>query len=446
MNYFEVNFDGLVGPNHNYAGLAEGNLASAKNQQNTSFPKKAALQGLKKMRQLTKLGLKQAIIPPQQRPDLQELKKLGFEGNDKEILEKAGKESPQLLSAVYSASCMWTANCATISPSNDTIDNKLHLTPANLNSNFHRSIEGQNSYHFLKKIFNDEEFFKVHQTLPYSDQFSDEGAANHIRFSQSHSKPGIELFVYGKGKNIPLSKKFKARQDYAASETIIRTHNIKQGQAITALQSSTAIDAGVFHNDVISTGNEDLYLLHEHTFENQEKTKSEIQNLFKELSGSEIIFEEFSNQELSLKEAVGSYLFNTQIVTLPDNSMCMIAPMECKEISNAHQAIQRVINGPSRLNDVIFMDLRESMQNGGGPACLRLRVTLSEAELSAMHQDIILNERLYEELKTWINKHYREELQPGDLLDYSLVVEIQTALDELTQILQLGSLYPFQQP
>ena len=149
MNYFEVNFDGLVGPNHNYAGLAEGNLASTANSKNTSYPKKAALQGLEKMRTLSKLGLKQALIPPQLRPDLQGLKRFAFTGNDKQLLEKASKQAPHLLAAVYSASSMWTANCATISPSLDSSDCKTHFTPANLVSNFHRSIEGENSFRFL---------------------------------------------------------------------------------------------------------------------------------------------------------------------------------------------------------------------------------------------------------------------------------------------------------
>ena len=445
MNYYEVNFDGLVGPNHNYAGLAEGNLASAKNSQNISFPKKAALQGLEKMYQLTKLGLKQAVIPPQMRPDLNALKPLGFGGNEKEILEQAGKNAPTLLAAVYSASSMWTANCATISPSNDTKDGKAHFTPANLSSNFHRSIEGQNSYNYLKAVFKNEKYFKVHSPLPYSDQFSDEGAANHIRFSSSHSEPGIELFVYGKGKNTALSRKFKARQDLSACETIIRNHQLKTGHFLTARQSSTAIDAGVFHNDVISTGNEDLYLLHEHTFENQAENKASLSALYETLFDRKLFFEEISEKELSLSDAVNSYLFNTQIVTLPNKSMTMIAPMECKENKNAFQAIQKVIAGPSRLNDVIFMDLRESMQNGGGPACLRLRVLLSENELNAMHQGVLLTEQLYSQLKEWINKHYREELSPADLLDYRLVEEIRTALDELSLILGLGNFYPFQQ-
>lgn len=444
MNFYEVNFDGLVGPNHNYAGLAEGNLASAKNSNMTSYPKKAALQGLEKMRLLNSLGLKQAVIPPQARPDLQELKKFGFEGNDKELLSQTAEKAPELLAAVYSSSAMWTANCATVTPSADSEDNKVHLTPANLVTNFHRSIEGDNSYNFLKKAFHDSSKFAVHPPLPKSEEFSDEGAANHIRFSKTHSSQGIELFAFGKGKGYPLSSRFKARQDINACKAIIKSHKLKQENSVLAMQSLTAIDAGVFHNDVISTGNEDLFILHEFAFENQQDVKKELLEKFQNLTGKELFFEEIQNEDLRLNDAVASYIFNTQVVTLPDNSMVMIAPLECREINSAVTAIEKIIAGPSRLNKVIHADLRQSMQNGGGPACLRLRVQLSEEEFTKIHQGVVFNETLDQKLCNWVNKHYRDELNPSDLLDFKLVEEIRTALDELTQILDLGSFYHFQ--
>ena len=443
MKSYEVNFDGLVGPNHNYAGLAEGNLASAKNSQSTSYPAKAALQGLEKMKLLHDLGLKQAVLPPQQRPDISVLKRFGFTGNEKQILEKAAKESPHLLAAVYSASCMWTANCATVSPSIDTEDGKLHLTPANLITNMHRSIEGRASETALKAIFSDENFFSVHSPLPETEEYADEGAANHIRFADSHHKKGIELFVYGKGKNLPMTSKYSARQNIAASKAMIRSHNL-QGNALLAMQSVAAVDAGVFHNDVISTGNENLYLVHEMTFQDQEAVLTELRRLYEASGEKEFFIHEMSSKEVSIEDTIKSYLFNTQIVTLPNGEMIMIAPTECEETASAKQAIERVIAGPSPLNSVKYVDLRQSMSNGGGPACLRLRVVMNEEEIKAANSGVFLNDNLYESLKDWVKKHYREELHPGDLADYKLVDEIKTALDELTNILKLGYIYPFQ--
>ena len=134
---FEVNFDGLVGPTHNYAGLSSGNVASTSNKGDTSSPKAAAKQGLKKAMSLAELGLKQGVLAPHARPDLKTLRRLGFTGSDTEVIERAGKKAPEILAACYSASAMWTANAATVSPSADSSDGKVHFTPANLNNKFH---------------------------------------------------------------------------------------------------------------------------------------------------------------------------------------------------------------------------------------------------------------------------------------------------------------------
>lgn len=84
------------------------------------------------------------------------------------------------------------------------------------------------------------------------------------------------------------------------------------------------------------------------------------------------------------------------------------------------------------------------MCNGGGPACLRLRVVLTDKELAAMLQGVVFNDTLYASLKGWITKHYRDKLEPADLADPSLYIESCRALDELTKLLKLGSLYSFQ--
>jgi len=84
------------------------------------------------------------------------------------------------------------------------------------------------------------------------------------------------------------------------------------------------------------------------------------------------------------------------------------------------------------------------MRNGGGPACLRLRVVLNDEELDAMHRGVLLNDALYERLTSWVEAHYRSELSQDDLGDPMLLEEVRKALDELTGILGLGSIYDFQ--
>jgi succinylarginine dihydrolase len=445
MTYYEVNFDGLVGPNHNYAGLAEGNLASSQNSHMTSFPKKAALQGLQKMKILSDHGLKQAIIPPQQRPDLSALRKLGFTGKPQRIIAKCAQQSPELLAEIYSSSSMWTANCATVSPSCDTIDQKLHLTPANLNAHFHRSLEADFSYKALKVIFNSKKHFNVHSPLPACENFADEGAANHMRLSSDSLNSGLELFVYGKSTANKQTTIYNARHHLNASKAIIRRHLLNDKNSITIQQNPKVIDQGVFHNDVIATSNGDFLFTHEQAFSNQAKTLDKIRQQFYTLTNSELIIKNVGTNEISVKEAIQSYLFNTQIISQPNNNMLMIAPEECRESNAAKNIINSMINDNSNpLSNVKYVDLRQSMSNGGGPACLRLRIPMNNEEFKAIHQGFILTQELYQSLEKWINKHYRETLTPAELADPLLYQEILLALDELSQILQAPKLYPFQ--
>ena len=194
----EVNFDGLIGPSHNYGGLSDGNLASAANAGDIANPREAALQGLEKMRMLIAHGLVQGVLPPLPRPNFDLLVSAGFGGTDAQIIEAASRTAPGLLKAAYSASSMWSANAATVSPSADTRDGRLHLTTANLSTMLHRAQEHPDTTASLISIFSNDEKFAVHGALPMHPDFSDEGAANHVRLCSSHGEEGVELFVYGR--------------------------------------------------------------------------------------------------------------------------------------------------------------------------------------------------------------------------------------------------------
>jgi len=139
MSGSEANFDGLVGPTHHYAGLSFGNEASTRNQNAAANPKLAAKQGLLKMKALADLGFAQGVLPPHERPHLATLRQMGFGGSDREVLAQAQAYSPRLLSSLSSASSMWVANAATVSPSADSADGRTHFTVANLNNKFHRT-------------------------------------------------------------------------------------------------------------------------------------------------------------------------------------------------------------------------------------------------------------------------------------------------------------------
>lgn len=429
----EVNFDGIIGPTHNYAGLSFGNLASQKHGQTTSNPREAALQGLAKMKYLAGLGVMQAVLPPQRRPDLQMLRWLGFGGSDADVLWKSWKQEPRLLAAAYSASSMWAANAATVTPSADAADGRVHFTPANLVTNFHRSIESFATGAMLQAIFADESAFVHHPPLPASSFLADEGAANHTRLCKSHGAPGIELFVYGRAASSSGARpsQFPARQTLEASRSIARLHQLDPARTLFAQQHPQAIDAGAFHNDVVAVGNENVLLFHASAYMNSAEVIGEIQTKFETCCGKQLFAIEVPADRVPLKDAIGTYLFNSQLVTLPSGEMTLIAPIECREHAAVAEFIQSLIESDNPIRTVHYVDVRQSMRNGGGPACLRLRVVVTESELARIHPGVLLTDSLYADLVSGVNEYYRDVLRPEDLADPLLAREAMAAVDAL---------------
>ena len=439
MSTLEVNFDGLIGPTHHYGGLSAGNLASQIHKLKTSSPKQAALEGLRKMKRLADLGVPQAVLPPHERPDLAFLHEHGFTGSDAEVVRAAAEQRIDLLSIAASASAMWAANAATVSPSADTRDGKVHFTPANLFSNAHRRLEPEFTTRLFRKIFADAKHFVVHDPLTDVEQLADEGAANHLRLCVSHDSPGVEVFVYGRNGTAAVPQQYPARQTKSASEQIATQHDLDPAASLFVQQNPETIDAGVFHNDVIAVANEGVLLCHELAYVDQQNVLNKLRQRIPHLQAVEV-----SDRELSVAEAVETYLFNSQLVTLPDRSMRLICPTDCERHERARAVVDRIVSEASAIGAAEFVDVRQSMQNGGGPACLRLRIVLSETELDAIHQPVLLTESLYLRLCEWVERHYRDELSLETLADPNLIVEVRTALDELSQLLELGSIYPFQ--
>jgi succinylarginine dihydrolase len=444
MNAVEVNFDGLVGPTHNYGGLARGNLASTANEGRTSNPRAAALQGLAKMKALMELGVPQAVLPPHERPHVPSLRRMGFSGTGAEIIAAAGKAAPALLENVSSASAMWTANAATVSPSADAGDGRVHFTPANLSSHFHRALEAPTTTRVLRAIFNNERNFVVHDAIPFPT-FGDEGAANHMRLTLSHGERGVEVFVHGRSAFAKDERgKFGARQAVEACHVVATTHQLwSGGGAVFLRQGREAIDNGVFHNDVVAVANENVLMLHHDAYEQREAMMENLKRACGRL-GFEPWFAEAGREDVSLDAAVKSYLFNSQIVSLPEGGMALVLPAEAEQEPSALAFVDRVLGSNGPVRKALHFDLRESMRNGGGPACLRLRVVLTEAERAAMGADVMLDAAKAEALEGIVRRRYRDRMAPADLADPALLVESQTALDEIGQALNLGSVHDFQ--
>jgi succinylarginine dihydrolase len=433
MTHHEVNFDGLIGPTHNYAGLSFGNLASAKNKGAASNPRAAALQGLAKMRAVKALGLHQGFLPPQDRPHLKTLRALGFSGTDRQIIEKASAH-PEILANCYAASCMWTANAGTVAPSPDAADGKAHLTPANLASNFHRAIEGATTARVLKQIFANEKHFVHHPLLPGGVHFGDEGAANHGRLAPTHGETGVHLFVYGLD-----GDRFPARQKKRASEAVARNHQLDPAKTVFVQQSKAALDAGAFHNDVVGVANGTVLFLHEQSFEDRDGAFAAIRT-----AAPFVEIVEAPKSEVSLEDVIASYLFNSQLLSLPGGEMALVLPKESEENARVKAFVDETLAKNNPINRAIYMDVRESMRNGGGPACLRLRIVLSDAELAAANPNFLLDDGKFDALEAWAKKHYRDRLTPDDLRDPAFMEEALAAIDALTRLLGMGAFYDFQ--
>ena len=439
----EINFDGLVGPTHNYAGLSEGNLASARNRDMIARPREAALQGIGKMRRLRALGLSQGVLPPHERPNVTWLRSLGFTGSDRDVWARAWEGEPNVARAALASSAMWAANAATISPSADCSDGKLHASVANLQTMLHRLIEGEQTERTLRCLLPDEARFAVHAALPAHDALSDEGAANHMRMTASLGAAGVEIFVYGRRASEPRSG-FPARQTLEACHAVARRHALDPGRTVFVKQAPEAIDAGAFHNDVVAVAHERALFHHEDAFADKAGLYADVRA---KADGFEPVFVEVPRARVGLDDAVSSYLFNSQLLCLPgEASLTLIAPTEVRENNKTAEFVREMIAAPNAaIGRVEYVEVRESMRNGGGPACLRLRIVMTAQERAAAAQGFFLDDALATKLEAWVVKHYREELAPADLGDPNLVDETQAALDELTRILPLGAdFYPFQ--
>jgi succinylarginine dihydrolase len=442
----EFQFDGLVGPTHNYGGLSPGNVASTTSDGQASNPRAAALQGLTKMRFVRDLGVAQAILPPHDRPSLASLRRLGLHGSDDEVIAAAGAGDGFFLRICSSASAMWVANAATVTPSSDAGDGRVHLTVANLQQMFHRSIEAPATARVLRAVFADPAHFVVHEPLPGGGQFADEGAANHIRIATSRG--AAHLFAWGRsgwsgdslGEAFAGPRRHPARQTREASVALSRLHRLDPARCLFPQQHPDGIDAGAFHTDVLAVGSGRLLMLHELAFSDDARLVGDLRRLL----GDELFVVRATRAELSPESAVAAYPFNSQILTLPDGTMAIVAPEDSREDAQARSFLERVLAAGGPVSALYYVDVRQSMRNGGGPACLRLRVALSDDEARALCANVVLSDALYEALCAWIGRHYRDRVTPADLADPELAREGMRALDELTVLLRLGSVYDFQ--
>lgn len=415
MALTEINFDGIVGPSHNYAGLSLGNLASTRSAGAVSQPRAAALQGIDKMRANLVLGLQQGVFLPHPRPDRAWLMDLGT---------RVEQADPVLAANALSASAMWAANAATVSPAPDTSDGKCHLTVANLKTMPHRSHEWPGTLAQLRLAFGNDEF-AVHGPVPPA--FGDEGAANHMRLTGSYGEPGLEIFVYGVS-----GGSFPARQHIEASKAVARLHRLDSDRVLFIEQSEEAIAAGAFHNDVVAVANERVLFAHEQAFADKANLIACCERL---VPGFEYV--EVPAAEVPMTDAVKSYLFNAQLVTTPDGVPTLVVPTEARETASVWRWISKHVAGNGPIRRVEVVDVRQSMANGGGPACLRLRVV---ADPMTIDPRFLVDEAKLDRIAETIRRCWPEQIHHDNLQEPALIAAIEAARVALLSAVDLPEL------
>ena len=442
MNLIDVQIDRLVGPTHHFGGLGVGNLASAQHAGDVSTPKAAALEGLDKMQRVASLGVPQCVLPPQERPCRDWLREFGFEGSVRQVLQSAYREAPEVLSAAMSCSAMWTANAGTVIPAVDSQAEMTAVTVANLNASLHRSIEPSQTTEDLRAIL--PASIRVMSAIPGGAAMRDEGAANHMRLAFGDG-PAIHVLVYGD--ESPLPKKHWPRQTLAACRAIARRHQLRDENTFFIKQHPDAIDAGAFHNDVVAMSHEHLWIHHERAYLDAgeiERIEKRAHERVSKQGGQKLLRIEIPESVLSLDDAVGTYLLNSQVLSVPSvdqsfeqeahQGFVMLCPRQVQQHPAALALVHRWCD-EGIFSEVQFVDLHQSMAGGGGPACLRLRVPMTADQVESLPASSRLTEPKADQLRGVIEDHYPDRLTLSDLTDPDVVEQATQAVEALRRVL-----------
>jgi succinylarginine dihydrolase len=421
MTGVEAQLDRLVGPTHHFGGLGVGNVASLTHSGEVSNPRAAALQGLDKMALVGQLGVPQFVLPPQDRPRLGFLRALGFSGSERDVLRRAVEEAPQALSAAMSCSAMWTANAATVSAAEDSPRGRLTATIANLESSLHRTVEPAETAVDLAACLPPDA--EIQPPLPGGYAMRDEGAANHMRLGTGLPGSAIHLFVDGDGQ--PHPRRFIPRQTRAASRAVARLHSLASENTFFLKQHPDAIDSGAFHNDVVAMSHADLLIHHAGAFWQSEETLRSIRRRFESLHERGLKYAVVTDEELSLQAAVDTYLFNSQIVSAGDAGTppVIVCPQQVREHDAARRLVESWRDRLGWFSEVRYVDLRESMAGGGGPACLRLRVPVDRDELRRFNEAMRWTPELDGRLRQCVTDRYPSAVTLSQLAEPEWVEE-----------------------
>ena len=246
----EINFDGIVGPSHNYAGLSLGNLASARNAGDVSYPRAAALQGLAKMRSNLALGLVQGLFVPLPRPATALARRAGHDiergrtGDRRQCHERIGDVGGQ---------------CSDRQPRAG--HRRRPLPPHRRQSEDDAAPQPRMARHAGATATGVRGATHLRSMPRFRAHSATRARPITCDWRRDHGEPGVEIFVYGVG-----GGPFPARQHVEASKAVARLHRLDPERTFFAAQSEEAIAAGAFHNDVVAVANERVLFAHEQAF------------------------------------------------------------------------------------------------------------------------------------------------------------------------------------
>jgi succinylarginine dihydrolase len=248
-----------------------------------------------------------------------------------------------------------------------------------------------------------------------------------MRLASAHGGPGVEIFVHG-----VAGGGFPVRQHAEAGRAIARAHGLDPARTLHIGQSEAAIAAGAFHNDVVAVADGLTLFAHEQAFADPAGFYAELRRLLPEVSIVEV-----PASAVPLGDAVTSYLFNAQLVTLPEGGQALILPAEARETASVWTWLQEMVAGNGPIRRLELVDVRQSMANGGGPACLRLRVVADPATIDPRF--LVDNARL-DRIAALVERQWPERIAPDQLADPALWEAIERARLALLDVLELNEL------
>jgi succinylarginine dihydrolase len=248
-----------------------------------------------------------------------------------------------------------------------------------------------------------------------------------MRLTARHGEAGLELFVYGVSGGA-----FPARQHLQASKAIARLHGLDPERTLFVEQSEEAIAAGAFHNDVVAVANENVLFAHELAFADRNAVLAFCE---KRLPGFELV--EVPSADVPIGDAIASYLFNAQLVSPPDGEMTLVVPTEARETPTVWAWLEKHVSGNGPIRRVEVVDVRQSMANGGGPACLRLRVV---ADPETVDPRFMVDDAKLDRLSEVVRRNWPVEIDTVDLQKPALVKDVEAARKALLEELDLTQL------